>query len=93
MGFWVGNCSHGSTAKCLVLLCVVISMDWTISQAQRYLLLHKLAQRYLCVPGNIVSAERIFSTAGDIIAAHRSALTSKHADQLLFLKRNMHISG
>lgn len=64
-------------------------LDWWKSQEHRYPLLAKLAQRYLCVPGTSVSAERIFSTAGDIITSQRSALTSEHADQLLFLKKNM----
>ncbi|KAJ8380238.1 hypothetical protein SKAU_G00010160 [Synaphobranchus kaupii] len=64
-------------------------LAWWKSQAHSYPLLAKLAQRYLCVPGTSVSAERIFSTAGDIITSQRSALTSEHADQLLFLKKNM----
>ncbi|KAL1276633.1 hypothetical protein QQF64_036256 [Cirrhinus molitorella] len=66
-------------------------LEWWKSQAHGYHLLSKLAQRYLCVPGTSVSAERMFSTAGDIISAQRSLLTSKHVDQLLFLKKNMHI--
>ncbi|KAL1279098.1 hypothetical protein QQF64_025771, partial [Cirrhinus molitorella] len=66
-------------------------LEWWKSQAHGYHLLSKLAQRYLCVPGTSVSTERMFSTAGDIISAQRSLLTSKHVDQLLFLKKNMHI--
>lgn len=51
-------------------------LQWWKSQAHGYPLLSQLAQRYLCVPGTSVSAERMFSTAGDIISAQRSLLTS-----------------
>lgn len=64
---------------------------WWKTQEHVYPLLSRLARRHLCVPGTSVSAERVFSTAGDIISASRSALKSEHADQLLFLKKNMHI--
>lgn len=62
---------------------------WWKSQAHVYPLLAKLAQQHLCIPGTSVPAERIFSTAGDIISIQRSSLTSDHADQLIFLKKNM----
>lgn len=64
-------------------------LGWWKSEACKYPHLAKLAQRYLCVPGTSVPSERIFSTAGDIISAQRCALTSEHADQLVFLKKNM----
>ena len=64
-------------------------LHWWKSHAQAYPLLAKLAQRHLCVPGTSVPAERVFSTAGDIISSQRSCLTSEHDDQLLFLKKNM----
>lgn len=56
---------------------------WWKSQAPAYPLLSKLAHMRLCIPGTSVAAERVFSTAGDIISAQRSALTPEHADQLL----------
>lgn len=49
-----------------------------------------------CQAGTNVSVsrgQRIFSIAGDIITNQSSALTSEHADQLLFPKKNVHISG
>lgn len=64
-------------------------LGWWKSEACKYPHLAKLAQRYLCVPGTSVPSERIFSTTGDIISAQRCALTSEHADQLVFLKKNM----
>ncbi len=34
-------------------------------------------------------AERVFSTAGDIVNAQRSVLRPDHVDQLIFLKKNL----
>lgn len=59
-------------------------LDWWKDHHRVYPLLAKLAKRYLCVPGTSVSAERVFSTAGDIVTAQRSSLTTEHVDQLLF---------
>uniref|UniRef100_A0A3B4FMZ3 BED-type domain-containing protein n=1 Tax=Pundamilia nyererei TaxID=303518 RepID=A0A3B4FMZ3_9CICH len=56
-------------------------------------ILATLAKRYLCIPGTSVSAERVFSTAGDIVTAKRSTLTSEHVDQLLFLSKNADIAS
>ncbi|CAM4608459.1 unnamed protein product [Leuciscus chuanchicus] len=64
---------------------------WCKSQQHVFPLLSKLAHMHLCIPGTSVAAERVFSTAGDIISAQRSSLTPEHADQLLFLKKNMNI--
>ncbi|ROK35859.1 Zinc finger BED domain-containing protein 1 [Anabarilius grahami] len=36
-----------------------------------------------------VAAERVFSTAGDIVSAQRSTLTPQHVDQLVFLHKNL----
>ena len=55
----------------------------------QYPVLAKLAKLYLCVPGSSVSAECGFSTAGDVVTAQRSNLTSEHVDQLLFLHNNL----
>lgn len=64
-------------------------LGWWKSEASKYPHLIKLAQRYLFVQGTSVPSKRIFPAAGDIISAQRCALTSEHADQLLFLKKNM----
>ena len=64
-------------------------LGWWRSQAYRYPLLAKLAQRYLCVPGTSVPPERIFSPVCDNITPQRSTVTTEHADQLVFLKKNM----
>uniref|UniRef100_A0A8C4RIG4 Zinc finger BED domain-containing protein 1-like n=1 Tax=Erpetoichthys calabaricus TaxID=27687 RepID=A0A8C4RIG4_ERPCA len=66
-------------------------LTWWRSQETVFPLLAKLAKCYLCIPGTSVAAERVFSTAGDIVTAQRSMLTPEHVDQLLFLQKNMYI--
>uniref|UniRef100_A0A8C4S0T5 HAT C-terminal dimerisation domain-containing protein n=1 Tax=Erpetoichthys calabaricus TaxID=27687 RepID=A0A8C4S0T5_ERPCA len=66
-------------------------LTWWRSQETVFPLLAKLAKCYLCIPGISVAAERVFSTAGDIVTAQRSMLTPEHVDQLLFLQKNMYI--
>jgi len=65
------------------------SLEWWKMQETQFPLLSKLAKNYLCIPGTSVPAERVFSTAGDIVNAQRSALTSEHVDHLIFLKSNL----
>lgn len=50
-----------------------------------------LAKRYLAAPATSVPSERVFSTAGDIVNASRSALSTDNVDKLIFLKKNMKI--
>lgn len=42
-------------------------LEWWKEHHHEYPLLVKIAKQYLCVPGTSVSAERVFSTAGDIV--------------------------
>lgn len=62
---------------------------WWKEHQYQYPLLSQLAKRYLCIPGTSVSSERVFSTAGDIITAQRSALLPEHVDQIIFLNKNL----
>ena len=64
-------------------------LGWWRKKEEDFPLLAKLAKRYLCIPGTSVPAERVFSTAGDILTAQRSTLKPKHVDQLLFLAKNL----
>lgn len=66
-------------------------LSWWSKNQMMFPLISKLAKRYLCIPGTSVSAERVFSTARDIVTAQRSTLASEHVDQLLFLHKNLHI--
>ena len=48
-------------------------LEWW--RAQRDLpLLSDIAKRYLCIPATSVAAERVFSTARDIVSSQRSVL-------------------
>uniref|UniRef100_A0A667X1D9 BED-type domain-containing protein n=1 Tax=Myripristis murdjan TaxID=586833 RepID=A0A667X1D9_9TELE len=64
-------------------------LEWWSTNEYVYPLLAMLAKRYLCIPGTSVAAERVFSTAGDIVSAQRSTLTPQHVDQLVFLQKNL----
>ncbi len=64
-------------------------LSWWRSHETVFPLLAKLAKHYLCIPGTSVPAERVFSTAGDIVTAQRSTLSAEHVDQLLFLQKNL----
>ncbi|XP_024118736.1 zinc finger BED domain-containing protein 1-like [Oryzias melastigma] len=66
-------------------------LKWWSSHEAAFPLLGKLAKRYLCIPGTSVAAERVFSTAGDIVTAQRSNLSPDHVDQLVFLQKNLKI--
>ena len=61
---------------------------WWKTNEHKYPLLSAVGKKYLCVPATSVPSERVFSTAGDIVTAQRSALKSKHVDKLIFLKKN-----
>ncbi|XP_064475601.1 E3 SUMO-protein ligase ZBED1-like [Ornithodoros turicata] len=48
----------------------------------------EVAFKYLCVPATSVPAERVFSTAGQIISDRRSSLKGKKVDMLIFIHQN-----
>lgn len=62
---------------------------WWKKHQDVFPLLSNLARNTLCIPGTSVAAERVFSTAGDIVTAQRSVLKPEHVDQLLFLHKNV----
>lgn len=64
---------------------------WWKTNESAYPLTAKLAKRYLAIPATSVPSERVFSTAGDIVTASRSALTAENVDKLIFLAKNMKI--
>ncbi|XP_042285484.1 E3 SUMO-protein ligase ZBED1-like [Thunnus maccoyii] len=67
-------------------------LSWWRSHEIVFPLMAKLAKRYLCIPGTSIAAERVFSSAGDIVTAQWSMLTPEHVEQLLFLQKNLDIS-
>lgn len=72
--------------------CLPLDSDpllWWSQNEERFPLLAKLAKTVLCIQGTSVPSERVFSTAGDIVTAQRSALPPDNVDALIFLKKNM----
>lgn len=48
-------------------------------------LITNLAKHYLNIPATSVPKKWVFSTAGDTVAANRSALSADNVDKLIFL--------
>ena len=61
---------------------------WKECGEHKYPSLAIAAKKFLSIPATSVPSERVFSTAGDIVTAQRSALKSTHVDKLIFLKKN-----
>ncbi|KAI4819740.1 hypothetical protein KUCAC02_004976 [Chaenocephalus aceratus] len=55
------------------------------------LLVSSLGRSFTDTEGTSVSAERVSSTAGDVVTAKRSTLKPEHVDQRVFLQKNLHI--
>lgn len=64
-------------------------LHWWKEHEFKYPLLAKTARRFLTVQATSVASERVFSTAGSIVTAKRSLISSEHVDELLFLTKNM----
>lgn len=65
---------------------------WWRTHEADFPLLAGQAKRFLCIPGTSVAAERVFSTAGRIVTAQWSNLTTTYVDQLLFLQKNLDVA-
>ena len=53
---------------------------WWSKHEERFPLTAKLAKTMLCIQGTSVPSECVFSTAIDIVTAHRSVLHPDHVD-------------
>lgn len=51
----------------------------------------KLARHYPAITATSVPSQRVFSTAGDVVTASRSALSADNFDKMIFLAKNMTI--
>jgi len=63
-------------------------LKWWKSSEPQFRCIAMYARKILSIPATSVPSERVFSTAGDIVTAQRSALKSSHVDKLIFLKKN-----
>lgn len=59
---------------------------WWKSHTTSFPLLHKMAKKYLSIPGTSVPSERLFSTV-EVISAKRNRLIPEHVNIFLFLNK------
>lgn len=65
------------------------AFEWWKNNQNKYPVLSQLARKYLTIPATSVPSERIFSSAGDLIRAKRSCLSSKNVNMLVFIYNNL----
>ena len=51
--------------------------------------LHRLALRFLCVPGTSAAVERVFSQSGLLMRPHRSRLTKEIVSRITLVECNL----
>lgn len=62
---------------------------WWKDNNAKFLILSKVAKKYLSICATSVASERLFSTGGDIVTPSRSCLKPQRVDQLIFLAKNL----
>ena len=67
------------------------SLKWWKLNENKFPSVAKLAKCYLNIPAISSSAERVFSTAGNIVSAKRSCLHPKNVNKLVFLYQNRNV--
>lgn len=65
------------------------AFEWWSNNAVRFPLVATVARTFLAVPGTSVPSEQLFSTAGQVITERRNRLKPEHAEQLVFLCKNL----
>ena len=63
-------------------------LKWWEQNSAHLPYLQRVAKKYLCIPATSVPVERLFSKAGEVIAARRSNIKPKNVDMILFLNKN-----
>ena len=66
-------------------------LKWWEANEKKYPKLSNLARKFLCIPATSTPSERVFSTAGNIVRAKRSCLSSENIDILVFLYENKNV--
>ena len=62
-------------------------LNWWKSN-EKFPLLARIAQRWLCIPASSASSERAFSSCGSIVSCKRTQLQTEKVDMLLYIQRN-----
>ena len=62
---------------------------WWQANECRFKSLAVLARKWLCLQASSVSAERLFSSAGEVVSRKRASLAPDNVDMLLFLHKNL----
>lgn len=63
---------------------------WWKNKEQEFPILSKLAKKHMGVLASSVTAERIFSKAGQLVCQRRSVLKAKNVNMMLFLNKNLY---
>ncbi|XP_011862111.1 PREDICTED: zinc finger BED domain-containing protein 1-like [Vollenhovia emeryi] len=63
-------------------------LEWWKTRADKFPALAILARKYLSIPATSASAERTFSTAGNIVTPKRNCLSPENVNMLVFLYQN-----
>lgn len=66
-------------------------LEWWRTREKMYLILATLARKYLGTSASSASSERVFSTAGNIVTAKRSSLSSENVNLLVFIHCNRYL--
>jgi hypothetical protein len=61
---------------------------WWKANCKSYPRIATLARKYLCIPATSIPSERVFSTAGNVIAEKRNRLSPEHASAIIYLHEN-----
>ena len=67
----------------------VVPVYWWKDNSSKYPILSKLCRKYLSIQATSVSAERAFSSIGNIITSKRSCLLPESVEMLTFLAANL----
>ena len=63
-------------------------LSWWKARQLLYVMLAELGKNYLAIPARSVSAERIFSMAGNLVTKKKVQLSAENINLLIFLNKN-----
>ncbi|CAG8507341.1 9644_t:CDS:1, partial [Rhizophagus irregularis] len=63
-------------------------LTWWKTNKTRFLVLSKLARKYLAIPATSTLSEKLFSEAGNVMTIKRTQLAPNMLENLVFCKKN-----